>query len=159
MVALHVCADPMLTYQVFSGSSISWLVTSVRDFSGPPRRLFSVGPASALPSSASSLLSSCFLLSFLPFFLCIHGLWKFPGPGIKPGPELKTTLQLQQYQIFNPLCQTKAQTSTSIETSWILNPLCHSRNSFAQFLPHPFSKEGVVCRKGFAEPSQTPLHR
>ena len=36
---------------------------------------------------------------------------------------------LQQYQIFNPLSQARARTWIFMDTSRVLNPLCHNKNS------------------------------
>ena len=59
-------------------------------------------------------------------------IWKFPEPGIESKQELWPTPQLQHRWILDPLLWAGDQTSASIETSWIINPLHHSRNSCKQ---------------------------
>ena len=53
-----------------------------------------------------------------------------PGPGMESELELPPVPQLQQHGILNPLCRARGnQTSTSTETSWLINSLCHHSRS------------------------------
>ena len=70
-------------------------------------------------------------LLFIYFFLFWPSLQHMdsPRPSMEFEPELQPTPQLQQCWLLNPLCRAMGPTRTSTETSQIINPLCHSRNS------------------------------
>ena len=70
-------------------------------------------------------------LLFADFFLifgCTHSIWTFPG---QAGVANYTTAAANQ--ILNPLCQDRDWTGSPTETSWIINTLCPSGNSYRLF--------------------------
>ena len=70
---------------------------------------------------------------FLFLFLFQLPPWhmEVPGSGMKSKPELRSTPQLQQSRILNPLPWARDGTGTSTEKSQI--PLYHSGNSFKSY--------------------------
>ena len=73
---------------------------------------------------------------FLFLKLIIYfGLWhvEVPGPGIKPTPQQQPELLQWQCWILNPLHWAGDWTGATTETSWFINPLHQSRNSWKYF--------------------------
>ena len=61
------------------------------------------------------------------FFSHTCGIWKFLGQGLNPSQSCNLH---HNCQILNPLHRAREPTDASTETRQIINPLCHSRNSF-----------------------------
>ena len=55
-----------------------------------------------------------------------------PQPGIESELELQPMPQINQCWFLNPLRWARDRSRAFTETSWIINPLCHSRNSWYQ---------------------------
>ena len=64
--------------------------------------------------------------SFFFLFWLLHGV---PGPGMESRPEFWTMPQLQQCQIFNPLCQAGDWTLIPASAEILSILFCHSGNS------------------------------
>ena len=77
------------------------------------------------------------LLSFILFVFYghTHSIWKFPGPGLES--ETYTTAVAMPDPLTTALGQRLNfhLLSNLSWCSWILNPLCHSRNSDPSILP------------------------
>ena len=69
----------------------------------------------------------CFILFYFIYFLGLH--LQHTGLGSNGSCSCQPTPQAQQHQILNPLSKAKAQICILMDTSWVLNPLSHNRNS------------------------------
>ena len=85
--------------------------------------------------------------SFLNGISTMYGVFR---PGIESGPQMGPTLQLRQYQILWPIVPSWGLNmhlcSDLSCCSWMLNLLCHSRNSCLHFLKGCWREGyGVFC--------------
>ena len=85
-----------------------------------------------------------FVYLFICSYGCTCGIWKFPGEGsnqscsCQPTPQPRQikavsvtyTRSLQQCWMLNPLSKARDGTHILMDTSQILNPLSHDRNSW-----------------------------
>ena len=73
------------------------------------------------------------LFFFFFFNGCPSSIWKFPRPGTESEPQLWPMPRLRQHQILYPTVLGQGWNlclcSDQIHCSWIVNPLCPSRNS------------------------------
>ena len=85
-------------------------------------------PTQTLKGIVGHSMNPHFLSPFLFFFGLPCSIWKFPGQGsnLSWGCHSRSNAR--------SLTQARDGTGTSTETSWVLNPLRHSRNSLTSFL-------------------------
>ena len=71
----------------------------------------------------------CFFISFLSFLRLHPWHMEVPKLGMEQEQYLQPIPQPQQRQILNPLSEARDRTWILKDTSWVLNPLSHNRNS------------------------------